>query len=59
MMHDAQWKRSCATCMHKTALGKRKPPECTGCIKSGTLTRWEALRLTEEKQAALIHKSTT
>lgn len=73
MMRDAQWKRSCATCRHRTALGKRKPPNCTGCVKGGEMTRWEAVRLaagtthvhydsapmTETgEQAALIHKST-
>ena len=62
-MWDKEWKRSCATCMHHTSIGARLPSACAGCIKGGTLTRWEGLRLPAGQAPSatreeLIHKST-
>lgn len=62
-MRDKEWKRSCATCMHHTPIGARLPSACAGCIKGGTLTRWEGLQLPAGQEpsatgAELIHKST-
>lgn len=51
-MYDCGKGRSCATCIHHTAIGEEIPAACAGCIVGGMCTKWEALRLTSGEQKA-------
>lgn len=51
-MFDCGKGKSCATCIHRTAIGEAIPAACAGCIVGGECTKWEALRLAAAEKGA-------